>query len=175
MRSTVGEELGDDAVHAALSLGTEPVVASPGMDAGQALADLTEISAQIESAVLADHDGSVVASTLADENAAKSFAEAAAELLAAADDVRREPGSEPLVQMEGAAYDGSVFVAKDDRHLVAAVTKPRPTVGLVFYDLKTCLRMLEREEEAKAAKATKTATQRRTTKKKTEEADGESA
>ena len=65
------------------------------MDAAQALADLTEISAQIEAAVLADHDGSVVASTLGDEAAAKSFAEAAAELLAAADEVRTEPGSTP--------------------------------------------------------------------------------
>jgi predicted regulator of Ras-like GTPase activity (Roadblock/LC7/MglB family) len=152
-----------------------PVVASSGMDAAQALADLTEISAQIEAAVLAEHDGSVVASTLADESASKALAEAAADLLSAAEDVRSEPGSEPLVQVEGAVYDGSVFVAKDDRRLVAAVTKPRPTVGLVFYDLKTCLRMLEREEEAKAAKATKTATRRRTTTKKTEEADGASA
>jgi predicted regulator of Ras-like GTPase activity (Roadblock/LC7/MglB family) len=159
-------------MHAGRSLGTGAVVASPRMDAAQALADLTEISAQIEAAVLADHDGSVVASTLADDASAKSFAEAAVELLVAANDVRTEPGSEPLVQVEGAALDGSVFVAKDDRHLVAAVTKPRPTVGLVFYDLKTCLRMLEREEEAKAENATKAAT-RRTTKKKTEEAESE--
>jgi len=163
-------------MHARRSVGIGAVVASPRMDAAQALADLTEISAQIEAAVLADHDGSVVASTLGDETAAKSFAEAAAELLSAADEVRTEPGSDPLVQVEGAALDGSVFVAKDDRHLVAAVTRPRPTVGLVFYDLKTCLRMLEREEEAKAAKATKTATRRRTTTKgKTEEAESESS
>jgi predicted regulator of Ras-like GTPase activity (Roadblock/LC7/MglB family) len=164
-------------MHAGRSLGVRsagPVVASPRMDAAQALADLTEISAQIEAAVLADHDGAVVASTLEDDAAAKSFAVAAAELLAAADEVRTEPGSEPLVQVEGAALDGSVFVAKDERHLVAAVTKPRPTVGLVFYDLKTCLRMLAREEEAKAEKATKTATRRRTT-KKTEEAESESS
>jgi predicted regulator of Ras-like GTPase activity (Roadblock/LC7/MglB family) len=178
MRSTVCEELGEDAMHAARSVGlppVRPVVASSRMDAAQALADLTEISAQIEAAVLADHDGSVVASTLPDDAAARSFAAAAAELLAAADEVRTEPGSDPLVQVEGAAVDGSVFVAKDDRHLVAAVTKPRPTVGLVFYDLKTCLRMLEREEEAKAAKATKTATRGRTTTKKTEEAESESS
>ena len=153
-----------------------PVVASPRMDAAQALADLTEISAQIEAAVLAEHDGTVVASTLTDEAAAKSFAESAAELLGAAEDVRTEPGSEPLVQVEGAALDGSVFVAKDERHLVAAVTKSRPTVGLVFYDLKTCLRMLEREEEAKVPRATKTATRRPTTaKKKTEEPESESS
>src|SRR4029453_3673601 len=79
VRSTVSEELGDDAMHAARSVGTgavRPVVASPRMDAAQALPDLPEISAQIEAAVLADHDGSVVASTLADDGAAKSFAEA---------------------------------------------------------------------------------------------------
>jgi hypothetical protein len=110
--------------------------------------------------------------------AAKSFAEAAVDLLAEAEGVRTEPGSESLVQVEGAGLDGSVFVAKDDRHFVAAVTKPRPTVGLVFYDLKTCLRMLGREEEAKAENASKTATKtatRRTTKKKTEEAESESS
>src|SRR4026208_1963198 len=109
-----------------------PVVACPRMDAAQALADLTEISAQIEAAVLADHDGSVVASTLADEGVAESVAGGAgarlgprgqrgakpsakppAELLAAADEVRTEPGSDPLVQIEVAALDGSVFVAKD--------------------------------------------------------------
>jgi predicted regulator of Ras-like GTPase activity (Roadblock/LC7/MglB family) len=145
------------------------------MDAGQALADLTEISAQIETAVLADHAGSVVASTAEDDNTAKAIAEGAVELLSAAGDVRSEPGAEPLVQVEAATRDGSVFVVKDERHLVAAVTKPRPTVGLVFYDLKTCLRMLEREEEAKASKATKTATRRRTTKKKEEETASEGA
>ena len=146
------------------------------MDAAQALADLTEISAQIEAAVLADHDGSVVASTLGDEAAAKSFAEAAAELLAAADEVRTEPGSDPLVQVEGAALDGSVFVAKDDRHLVAAVTKPRPTVGLVFYDLKT----LPADARARGGGEGRQGDQDRhapptTTKKKTEEAESESS
>jgi predicted regulator of Ras-like GTPase activity (Roadblock/LC7/MglB family) len=145
------------------------------MDAAQALADLTEISAQIEAAVLADHDGSVVASTLRDDPTSKSFAEAAAGLLSEAGQVRSEPGSEPLVQVQGAVDEGSVFVVKDDRHLVAAVTRPRPTVGLVFYDLKTCLRMLEREQEVVSAKATKTTTDRKTTKKKAEEAAGESS
>jgi predicted regulator of Ras-like GTPase activity (Roadblock/LC7/MglB family) len=145
------------------------------MDAAQALADLTEISAQIESAVLADHDGTVVASTLGDDEVAKSFAEAASALLSQAGEVRAEPDAEPLVQVQGAVEEGSVFVVKDDRHLVAAVTRPRPTVGLVFYDLKTCLRMLEREEEAAASKSTKTATRRKTTKEKAEEADGASS
>jgi hypothetical protein len=41
---------------------------------------------------------------------------------------------------------------RDERHLVAAVTGAQPTVGLVFYDLKTCLRLLEREETEKKPK-----------------------
>lgn len=140
------------------------------MDAGQALADLTEISAQIESAVLAGHDGSVVAATVGDEGKAKAIAEGAAELLSAAEQTRGETGSEPLVQLEAATREGSVFVVRDDQRMVAAVTKARPTVGLVFYDLKTCLRLVEQEEEARASKGTKTATRKRTTKKKQEEA-----
>ena len=51
------------------------------MDAQQALADLTEISSQIEAAVVFDDKGKVVGSTLADGN---GFAQAAADLLAAA-------------------------------------------------------------------------------------------
>ena len=50
------------------------------MDAAQALADLTEISSQIEAAVLFDAQGEVRASTLAD-GPARSLARAAAELL----------------------------------------------------------------------------------------------
>jgi hypothetical protein len=45
-----------------------------------------------------------------------------------------------LVQLEAATHDGSVFVVLEGNRAVAAVTKPEPTVGLVFYDLKSCLR-----------------------------------
>jgi len=84
-------------------------------------------------------------------------------------------GGDGVTQLEASTADGSVFVVRGDERRIAATTGPAPTVGLVFYDLKTCLRMLEREEEAKAAKATKTATRRRTTKKETEEAESESS
>jgi predicted regulator of Ras-like GTPase activity (Roadblock/LC7/MglB family) len=121
------------------------------MEAAQALADLTEISSQIEAAVLADATGSVVASTLADEERSAGFARAAAELLAAADEAGRE-GSERLIQVEAALPEGSVFLVRDERHLVAAVTRPEPTVGLVFYDLKTCLRLVGEEPAKKPAR-----------------------
>src|SRR5258706_4284865 len=58
-----------------------PVSLGGEMDAAQALADLTEISSQIESAVLFDEQGAVLGSTLADESAAKKLAQVAAELL----------------------------------------------------------------------------------------------
>jgi predicted regulator of Ras-like GTPase activity (Roadblock/LC7/MglB family) len=154
------------------------------MDAAQALADLTEISAQIEAAVLAQADGSVVASTFAEPSRGAELARAAADLVTAAGDVG-DGGSE-LVQLEAATPRGSVFVVRDPRHVVAAITAPKPTVGLIFYDLKTCLRMLEQEEEAQPAKPAATAekpestarvgkatgTRRRTTTKKKETNEG---
>jgi len=116
------------------------------MDAAQALADLIEISSQIESAVIASRKGAVLASTFGDDARGKEVAALALELLAAAEKARG--GGEPLVQLEAATGQGSVFVVRDERNVAAAVTTPKPTVGLVFYDLKTCLRLLEQEQEA---------------------------
>ncbi|HSK15924.1 MAG TPA: roadblock/LC7 domain-containing protein [Gaiellaceae bacterium] len=118
------------------------------MEAGQALADLVEISQQIESAVLADRDGAVLASTLADEERSQDVARDALELLREA----AGPAGEPA-QLEAALPDGSVFVVADGERVVAAVTGRQPTVGLVLYDLKTCLRLAGEvpEEPAKQA------------------------
>jgi hypothetical protein len=38
------------------------------------------------------------------------------------------------------ATDGSVLLVRDEHRTIAATTGPEPTVGLVFYDLKSCLR-----------------------------------
>jgi hypothetical protein len=108
------------------------------MDAAQALADLTEISSQIEAAVLFDEGGEVEGSTLADEGAAKALARAGAGLLERAVAFRRE--SAAVTQLEASTADGSVFVVRDGGRGIAATTGPGPTVGLVFYDLKSCLR-----------------------------------
>lgn len=124
------------------------------MEAVQALADLTEISSQIESAVLVDARGTVVASTLGDSAGAEAMARAARELLSAAE--RAMGGGESrerLVQLQAATPDGCVFVVQDDERVVVAVTVPEPTVGLVFYDLKTCLRHVAGEALAPKPKA----------------------
>jgi predicted regulator of Ras-like GTPase activity (Roadblock/LC7/MglB family) len=163
------------------------------MDAAQALADLTEISAQIEGAVLAKTDGSLVASTFPREERGAELARAAVELLATAEDSAAK--GQELVQLQAVTPRGSLFVARDRRHVVAALAGTKPTVGLVFYDLKTCLRMLDREEakaekteqaptepeqaeEATASKARvgkAASTRRKPSAKKTEEAADESS
>ena len=130
------------------------------MDAAQAIADLTEISSQIESVVVFDSDGTIVGSTFDDEAAATRFADAARALLDAGDAVR--PGSEALTQLDAETEEGSVFVVRDGERTIAATAGADPTVGLVFYDLKSCLRALADDEGA----ATKSA--RRRTRKKTE-------
>jgi predicted regulator of Ras-like GTPase activity (Roadblock/LC7/MglB family) len=124
------------------------------MDAAQALADLIEISTQIETAVLVDGQGTVVASSLGDEARAAAIARAARDLLAAAEEsTSGTEGGERLVQLQAATQDGCVFVVRDEERIVAAVTVPDPTVGLVFYDLKTCLRHAAGEELAPKPKS----------------------
>ena len=109
------------------------------MDAMQALRELTEISSQIEAACLFDASGKQ-ASTLADDDATRRFVDAARALLDAASSVPRPADAGPLAQLEASTLEGSVFVVLDDELAAAAATGPEPTVGLVFYDLKSCLR-----------------------------------
>jgi predicted regulator of Ras-like GTPase activity (Roadblock/LC7/MglB family) len=115
-------------------------------EAAKALADLTEISRQIEAAVIFDREGTVIAGTVDDERAGR-LASAAAELFRAAGEQR----AGELVQLDATLQGGTVFVVRDADRLIAATTGQEPTVGRVFYDLKTCLRALG-EPEAAAAK-----------------------
>ena len=132
------------------------------MTADQALADLTEISSQVEAAALFDSKGEVAASTLAE---GQPFVRAVQDLLAAAAEARQ--GS--LNQLEASTGQGSVFVVREGDSYIAATTGPEPTVALVFYDLKTALRAAAPEAADKRA-----APRRRTTKKKPK-GDGDAA
>jgi predicted regulator of Ras-like GTPase activity (Roadblock/LC7/MglB family) len=119
------------------------------MATAHALADLTEISTQIEAAVVFDREGTVLASTLDDERAGR-LAGSALELLRSAEEARPE-GAEELAQLDVVLRDGSVFLVADGDRLIAATTPPEPTVGLVFYDLKSCLRGLAEDRESGGA------------------------
>jgi predicted regulator of Ras-like GTPase activity (Roadblock/LC7/MglB family) len=129
----------------------------------RALADLTEISTQIETAVVCDREGTVVAATVADDLAGR-LAATALELLRAAEE--HGHGHE-LVQLNAVLADGSVFVVRDADRVIAAATAPEPTVGLVFYDLKSCLRALG-EEQTPPPKPKRRAPAKRGTAKKTD-------
>ena len=120
------------------------------MDAAQALADLTEISSQIRAAVLFDESGEVAASTLDDEGRSHELAQAAVELLGAAEELRTGADGE-LSQLEAATAEGSVFVVRQGARRIVATTSPEPTVGLVFYDLKSCLRGIDEEKPRRRA------------------------
>jgi predicted regulator of Ras-like GTPase activity (Roadblock/LC7/MglB family) len=110
------------------------------MDAAQALQELTEISSQIEAACLFDAQGQTIASTLPDGPVTDRFVAAARTLLDESDALAHDPATGRLHQLEAATLGGSVFVVRDADRAVAAVTRPEPTSGLVFYDLKSCLR-----------------------------------
>jgi predicted regulator of Ras-like GTPase activity (Roadblock/LC7/MglB family) len=121
------------------------------MDPTSAIRELKDLSTQIQAVVLAAADGSAIASTLSEERSAR-VAQLAADLVTRADGVRSDLGREALAQLQAATPDGSVFVVLDSGRLAVATTGPDPTVGLVFYDLKTLLRQVangaQKEEAA---------------------------
>src|SRR5262245_47337849 len=119
------------------------------MDPAEALTDLKQISTQVERAVVVRNDGTLEASTLRDAAAAERIARGASDLWDAAEAARASLGRPALSQLEVATPDGSVFAVRDDARMVCAVTAGDPTVGLIFYDLKTCLRNIA-EEPAEA-------------------------
>ena len=119
------------------------------MDPAEALTDLKQISTQVERAVVVRNDGSLEASTLRDAAAAERIARGATDLWDAAEAARASLGRTALSQLEVATPSGSVFAVRDDARMVCAVTAGDPTVGLIFYDLKTCLRNIA-EEPAEA-------------------------
>jgi predicted regulator of Ras-like GTPase activity (Roadblock/LC7/MglB family) len=113
------------------------------MDAARAIADLTEISPQVKRVAVIAADGSLAGTNVPDDAAAQRLVDGARRLVEAAEELR--PG---VAQLEAATVGGSVFVVRDGERLIAATTSPEPTVGLVFYDLKTCLRSID-EPQAK--------------------------
>jgi len=117
------------------------------MDAAQALGDLTEISSQVVHVAIVDGEGAVLATTIADAGRAERFVQGVATLLEEAEKLRQARGLPGLSQLEAATLEGSVFVVRRESdsgpRIIAATTRPDPTVGLVFYDLKHCLRSIE--------------------------------
>jgi predicted regulator of Ras-like GTPase activity (Roadblock/LC7/MglB family) len=132
------------------------------VDAASALADLTEISSQVEAAAVVDADGAVLGSTLTGESGTDRLVQAGVGLFDAAT-ARFGTGGRSVTQVEAALRDGSIFVVREGSLGIVARTGAGPTSGLVLYDLKTCLRAV--------AAAKKPKPRRRRPAKKTETAD----
>jgi hypothetical protein len=120
------------------------------MDAAGALADLVEISPQIEAAAVVARGGEIAGSVGVPEGRARLLARALRELLDGAAAFRTDDGR--VTQLHAELLGGEVFaVAGMDERTVVAVTREQTTPGLVFYDLKRCLAALdETHEEADA-------------------------
>jgi predicted regulator of Ras-like GTPase activity (Roadblock/LC7/MglB family) len=116
-----------------------------------ALARLKDYSAQVEAAVVFDAQGKVAGATGVAGDAADRLAKAALELVREGDRLANEG---QVAQLDASTQGGSLFVVRDGERLIAATTSTEPTVGLVFYDLKTCLRTAAgKKQEAPKAKS----------------------
>jgi hypothetical protein len=108
------------------------------MDAAAALADLLEISPQIEAAAVVAGGGELAGSVGVPEARAGVLARAAQELLDGAAAFRRDQSR--VTQLHAELAGGEVFaVTSQAERAIVAVTRERATPGLVFYDLKRCL------------------------------------
>jgi len=121
------------------------------VDATQALAELAELSSQVERAVVLDAKSSVLAST-GDES--DGLARSAVDLLAAAGELHASAGEVTRAEVELA--EGGLFVLAEGGRTIAATTGPNPTSGLVVYDLRTCLAGID-EEKPKRRRTTRKA------------------
>lgn len=123
--------------------------------AGRALDELLEVSPQVDSAVILERDGGrlIASAPASGGRVADRLATTCTKIVDAAEQARRELGREPVSQVEVATPDGHVFVVADGTWIVAAVTDADPTVGLVFYDLKTALRTVREARPSEPAAA----------------------
>ena len=113
------------------------------MEPTQALAELSELSSQITSAVVLDADGAVLASSPEGTASAPALAASALELVAAASDLGQ---ARDVTRVEVELDGGAFFVVREGERTVAATTGPNPTSGLVVYDLRTCAQSISSEE-----------------------------
>lgn len=120
------------------------------MDAAAALADLTEISSQVQAAVVVDGDGAVLAAEPPGSAGGEQLARAGVDLLRAAEE--QLPGPRRLTQIEVGLREGSVFVAREAGRTIVARTSPSPSSGLVLHDLGACLGAIAAADTPKRAR-----------------------
>ena len=123
------------------------------VDATQALQELMAVSSQITAAIALDGDGSVLAVSPGNPAAAASLTSSTLELVAAASDLGRDNGEVSRVEVE--LDEGAFFVVREGGRIVAATTGPKPTSGLVIYDLRTCAQAIDAPKKKRTARKPK--------------------
>jgi predicted regulator of Ras-like GTPase activity (Roadblock/LC7/MglB family) len=116
------------------------------VEPARALADLVEISPQIEAAAVVAANGEIVGSVGVPEGREGILALAVRALLDRAAAFRSDEGR--VTQLHAALGDGDLFAVRAaDERTIVAVASERATPGLVFYDLKRCLAALAEPDE----------------------------
>jgi len=119
------------------------------MEAAQAIRELMELSSQITAAIALGEDGSVLASSSDDGAATASLSASTLELVSAAADLGPDGGDVTRVEVE--LDEGALFVVREGGRTVAATTGPKPTSGLVVYDLRTCAQAIDTSPKKRRA------------------------
>ena len=136
------------------------------MDAAQALAELRELSSQVERAVVLEAGGEILAGTDDDRAELDALAGASLALVAAAGDLHATAAD--VVRAEVELAEGGLFVLREGGRTIGATTGPGPTSGLVVYDLRTCLRAID-DKPKRRRTAKKTAADEETPQEETAE------
>jgi hypothetical protein len=115
---------------------------SRGLTTRCALDELLVLSSQIRAAVLLDPEGRVLAAA-GDTGQASNLARAALDVTQAAGTL--SAGDKTVTRVEVEVDEGALFVLSEAGRTIAATTGPKPSAGLVVYDLRTCLRSIAAE------------------------------
>ena len=122
-----------------------------------AFEEMMDISTDIDRAVVFSEEG-VLASNLGEEELEKKAMGQALELVRLSEARALEMGSQPFTQLAVDTGSGYVFVSRElgkEGLTVMATGKKGSRVGLVLYDLKTCLRDAVSASTPAAAKSRK--------------------
>jgi predicted regulator of Ras-like GTPase activity (Roadblock/LC7/MglB family) len=103
----------------------------------EAIHDLLNFSTDIRAVAVLGEAGEVIAA--APGAGAADLSSAAAALWQAAEAAASGREATPLEHVVVQDKDGAVAMLHDGVHRIVAVTGPQPAVGLLLFDLRTCL------------------------------------
>ena len=106
------------------------------MNVDEAIHDLLSFSSDVKAVAVIGEGGDVVAAAPAADAAALQSAAAA---LWTAAQACAGSSAQPLEHVVVQDAQGAVAMLRDDTRGIVAVTGPQPAVGLLLFDLRTCL------------------------------------